>query len=286
MAQATLQSYLNETRRLLHDASGRYWTDVDLISAINQAQRRTVADSACLRRLQTIYLSAGLETFGPGAVSGCLITLGGTKYTVAPAVTFSAAPTGGTTAAGTAVIANGAVTSIAITTPGSGYLAAPTVTIAAPGGGGVTATATATIVDPSTLDVMNITILWGTMRVTLDRIPFTQFQAFMRAFPVAGQPRVCASYGQATWYVGQIPDQDYVSEWDTIIVPADLAAVTDQSPINYPYSDVVPFYAAHIAKFKEQSLNEADFFLAVYQRKMQHAIRSTMMRKLPSVYGN
>ena len=75
-------------------------------------------------------------------VSSTTITNGGSGYTSAPTVTFSA-PGSGTTATGTAVVYNGAVIQIIITNPGSGYTAPPTITIAAPTSG-TTATATAT----------------------------------------------------------------------------------------------------------------------------------------------
>lgn len=283
---ATLSTYLTSTRRLLHDSTGRYWQDPDLIDAINQAQRRTVADSACSRSLQTVYLSQGLELYGYGSVSGATVVLGGSGYTAAPAITVSAPAAGGTLAVATAQITAGAVSQITVTTGGSGYLTAPTFTIAPPSAG-VTATCTASIVAANTLDVLNITVLWGTMRITLDRMAFTRFQASLRSWQGFSQrPCACASYGQSGWYIGPIPDQAYVSEWDTVIAPSDLMNATDVSSVNYPYSDVLPFYAAHIAKFKEQSHKEADMFLALYQRKMQHALRSVMMRTLKSAYGS
>ncbi len=80
-----------------------------------------------------------------GSVSSVSITLAGSGYVTAPAVTFSAAPSGGITAAGYATISGGAVTGVVITNPGAGYAAAPTVTIAAPASG-AQATATATVV--------------------------------------------------------------------------------------------------------------------------------------------
>jgi hypothetical protein len=283
---ATLANYLTETRRLLHDANGRYWTDPDLISAINQAQRRTVADSACLRRLQQIYISTGIELYSYGSVSGALVTLGGSGYVAAPAVTIAAPPAGGTQAVANATVTAGAVAAITITTTGSGYLTAPAFTIAPPPAG-VTATATGSILAAETLDVLNITVLWGTMRITLDRMPFTAFQASVRAWQGFSQrPVWSCSYGQSSWYIGPIPDQNYVSEWDTVMTPTDLVNTTDVSPVIYPYTDVLPFYAAHIAKFKEQSHNESDTFLVLYQRKLQHAIRSAMRRTLPSAYGS
>ena len=87
--------------------------------------------------------------YGPGQVTGISLTAGGSGYTAAPTVTFSApARTGGKPATGTAVLGTGAkagqVVGIDVTDAGYGYTAAPTITIAAPSAGTV-ATATATI---------------------------------------------------------------------------------------------------------------------------------------------
>ena len=250
--------------------------------------RRVVADSACYRQLQTVHLSAGLELYGYGAVSGAVMVNVGSGYTVAPAITFSAPPTG-TTAVGFTLLSStttGQVGQVVVTNGGSGYLTAPTCTIAPPSAG-VTATATPSIISPTTLDVLNITVLWGTQRITLDRRSFTSFQATVRSWQGFTQrPAVCASYGQANWYIGPLPDQYYLSEWDSIIAPPDLVNTTDVSVISYPYSDTVQYYAAHIAKYQEQSYGEADKFLEIYQQKIKHAIRSVMMRMLPSVYGS
>lgn len=58
------------------------------------------------------------------------VNLGGTGYTVAPAVTISGG--GGSGATAQANISGGAVTGITVLTPGSGYSSAPTVTVAPP----------------------------------------------------------------------------------------------------------------------------------------------------------
>ncbi len=72
-------------------------------------------------------------TIASGKVNAVTITssLGG--YTVAPAVIFGAAPSGGTTASGTAVVTNGVVTGVTISNPGSGYTSAPSVTFSITG---------------------------------------------------------------------------------------------------------------------------------------------------------
>jgi hypothetical protein len=280
----TLQTYINSVRRLLHDASGRYWEDADLTIDINAARRRAVADSTCYRSLQTLYLSQGLERFVRGGVTGGLVTAGGSGYDGTSVITFSA-PASGTTATGTLQITSGVVTGLIVTNPGSGYTSAPTVSLSSGAGTGMTITPT--ILNSDTLDVMNLTLVWGQTRVTLDRMPFTQFQASIRAWVGYQQrPGICASYGQDQWYVGPAPDQTYQSEWDTLLTPPDLVALSDTCVIQSPYSDPVAFYAAHLAKINEQAYSESEQFLKLYQQKMQYAVRSAMMRMLPSAYGS
>lgn len=78
----------------------------------------------------------------PSAVASVQITNGGTGYTSAPTVTFSAPPAGGTTATGTAVITGNTVSSVTITNPGSGYTSAPTISFSGGAGSGAAASAT------------------------------------------------------------------------------------------------------------------------------------------------
>lgn len=74
--------------------------------------------------------ATGTSIVNSGAVTGVVITDGGSGYTSAPTVTFTGGA--GTGAAATATISNGVVTSVTVTTPGSGYTSAPTVTFSAP----------------------------------------------------------------------------------------------------------------------------------------------------------
>lgn len=79
-----------------------------------------------------LYRAAATATIDSGAVDAITITDGGEHYKSAlpPTVTFSAAPEGGTTTTGTAVVSSaGIVTGITITEAGAGYTTAPTVTI-------------------------------------------------------------------------------------------------------------------------------------------------------------
>lgn len=85
--------------------------------------------------------TSGRPTNGVASVN---VTAGGSSYVQSTTtVTFSAPPTGGKTATGTATVTGGAVTAITVTDPGYGYTSgAPTITIA---GAGTSATATAVL---------------------------------------------------------------------------------------------------------------------------------------------
>lgn len=59
----TLQNYLTECRRLLHDANANFWSDSELTDYINEARNRVVRDTGCLRTIQTSNVSANVETY-------------------------------------------------------------------------------------------------------------------------------------------------------------------------------------------------------------------------------
>ena len=207
---STLTQYITSVRRLLHDATGNYWSDTELTDYINDARNRVVADTGCNRVLQTVSLTAGNETYA-----------------------YSALPSGS-----------------------------------------------------STIDVLNITVLWGSMRVPMNYMTFTEFNMKMRAWQAfQARPVAFTVYGQNTVYVGPIPDQTYVSEWDTVVMPTTLVNGTDVDTIGFPFTSGITFYAAYLAKYKEQSYEEADRFKEEYNRKVRESIRSSFTRRLPSVFG-
>ena len=83
---------------------------------------------------------ADSSNFDTNSVASATVTAGGSGYTSAPTVSFTA-PGAGVTATGTATISGGAVTAVTITNPGNGYAAAPTISFSGGGGTGATATA-------------------------------------------------------------------------------------------------------------------------------------------------
>ena len=209
-SQKTLSQYIIEVRRLLHDATGNYWSDAELTDYINEARNRMVADTGCNRILQTVTLNTAQEVYS-----------------------LASLPQG-----------------------------------------------------ISTIDVLNITVLWGTMRVPLNYMVFTEFNMKMRAWQsYQSRPVAFSVYAQSNVYVGPIPDQPYTSEWDTVVIPPALVNPTDVDSILFPYTSGISFYAAYLAKYKEQSIDEAERFYESYKAKAREANRSSFTRRLHSVFG-
>ena len=275
-----LSDYLTSTRRLLHDATGQYWPDAELIDYINQARLRVVADTGCNRVLQSVSIMPGVQLYSFGGVSGAVITAGGSGY-AAGTYALGIAGGSGAGAAGTYTCSGGAVTSISITNQGDGYnTTAPTLSF--PSGGGSNAAATATIILDNTFDVLNVTLIWGSLRIPMMYMPFTEFNLKMRAWTqFQSRPTVFSVYGSKSVYVGPVPDQVYATEWDTVVAPSPLVNYTDQDMLPFPYNSPVPYYAAYLAKYKEQSYEESDRFLADYTKQTLMAIRSSFTRRLP-----
>lgn len=281
----TLQNYVTETQRLLHDASAQYWTVPELIDYINEGRQMVVCDTGCNRLLQPIALSTAIEqyTYGPtgGGVTGANVTNGGAGYTSAPAVSLSGG--GGTGATAISIIDGGIVSQVYMTNIGIGYTTVPTISFS--GGGGTGAAATATILNPLTIDILNCTVIWGTQRIVLDYMSWSEFNARMRVWQqILSRPAVWSNYGQNSFFLGPIPDQFYTAEIDSVVLPAVLVNLSDVDFINQPYSFPVAFYAAYKAKIKEQSYGESEDFLKQYQNRVKDALRASYTRRIPNSY--
>ena len=66
---ATLSGYITEVRRLLHDATGVFWTDAELTDYINDARNRIVRDTGCLRYLAPSSVTTNVETLKVSSLS-------------------------------------------------------------------------------------------------------------------------------------------------------------------------------------------------------------------------
>ena len=295
----TLQTYITLTRRLLHDANANFWTDQELTDDINNGRNRLIRDTGVNRVIQNTAAIYNQELYSfdnsAGTISGVLVTNPGSGYTSAPTVSFSSGA-----AAAYATISQtgeygsnavGSIASIVVTNPGSGYTTAPNVTITSTDGNGSGAAATAFLTGMPqgllTMDIININLYWGNTRIPLRYLPWTQFNAELRFWQnYVGRPIAYSMYGPNSFYLSPKPDQNYAIEVDTVVRPVPLVALTDvEINIPEPWQDPVPFYAAHIAKFKEQSYGEAELFKNQYLSKVQNVLSSTFTRRMPDPYS-
>lgn len=54
----TLQDYITDFQRLVHDSTYNFWSQAEIISYINKARKITAAETLCIRSLQTINITA------------------------------------------------------------------------------------------------------------------------------------------------------------------------------------------------------------------------------------
>lgn len=207
---SALSDYITECRRLLHDATGAFYSDQELTDDINIARNRLVRDTGCLRELQT----------GAAILNQEVYSLDDLPY-------------------------------------GS-----------------------------KTYDVLNINLYWGNTRVPMRYLPWTQFNAELRFWQnYVGRPIAFSMYGQRKYYLSPVPDQNYVTELDTIIAPNDLVDDSSIEQIPLEFTGPVAFYACHQAKYKEQAFGESEIFKQEYIKKVQNVLATVYTRRLPNPYS-
>ena len=208
MAQ-TLSGYITQTRRLLHDVNGNFWTDAELTDYINDGRNTLVRDCGCNRVLQTYTAPSGVET-----------------------ISFSVLPEG-----------------------------------------------------TKTIDVINVNLYWGNSRVPLYYLAWTDFNAQLRYWQnYTGRPIAYSMYGPKQLYIGPVPDQNYVMEFDTVVEVDPMASGSDVETLPAPFTEAVPYFAANIAKYQEQSYGEAEIFKQEYTKHVLEILNGTYTRRLPTPY--
>jgi hypothetical protein len=273
---AILSDYVTQTRRLLHDVSGNFWTTPELTDYINEARSRTVSDTGCLRINQVPVFQPNTESYVYGGLTGVSITNGGTGYTSGTWTTLGGGGTGGS---GTYIATSGVITSVTVTNQGSGYTSTPNIVFSS---GGTAGNGTIGYINANTLDILSVIAIWGNFRIPLGYMPFTELTAKLRMWTTWQQrPAAFSVFGQQTLYIAPLPDQIYIGEMDSVILPNPLIDNTTVEQIAYPFTSPVPYYAARLAKIKEQSFSEAEMFMQMYKKRALDSIASTFTRRLP-----
>lgn len=282
----TLSQYITQVQYLLHDATGVFYTQTQLTSYINQARERVVRDTGALRTIQTLTVPASPTAGGQAPV----------LWTANTAVTV-----------GQQLVSN--IYTYIVTTAGTTDSTAP------PYPGSSNSNYSGNVYPPSTpfldgtayiqyvgnaeqinyvtlpsgvqtLDVLNINLYWGNTRVPLRYLPWTQFNAELRFWQnYIGRPICFTQYGQGSIIIAPVPDNIYTVDIDTVILPSNLTNLSDVDNINDPYNTPVPFYAAYLAKYYEQSFGEAEIYKQEYNKHVQAVLVAISTRRMPTPYS-
>jgi hypothetical protein len=281
MAQ-TLQGYITQVRYLLHDAQANFYTNDQLIGYINSARERVVRDTGCLRTVQVSQTPAPPVSGGSNPViwaDGLVVSAG--DYVFSNIYIYQ-------------IVSGGTLGSSTPPYPSANYVYPPSGTLTLSD-----SSVTYQYVGPcevinfaalpsglQTLDIININLYWGNSRIPLRYLPWSDFNAQLRYWQNNVQRPICFSiYGQSQIYVGPVPDQAYVIDLDTVILPTAMVNLSDTDTIIDPYDTVVQFYAAHLAKYYEQSFGEAEIYLQQYKQKTQAVLVSVFTRRIPTPYS-
>ena len=287
---STLQTYVTQVQRLVHDMSSSVWTVAELIDYINEAREDTALDMHCNRHNTTgVQLLQGQEIYSiDGAVCGADITYQGVGYDQSTAsVTFGLAPPGGITAQAVPIVSNGAITGITMLQWGQGYTSPPSITFAG------TAPNKQAQANPvcfiNTFNVVGISNTWNNQRYSLSFRGFTLFQAYFRFQPAAytARPGVWTIHPQdLNVYLQSPPDQLYISEWDVVATPAALVNLNDvDREIKPPWNKAVQFRAAAIALMKKQNFPQSDYYDKKYEARVPRYITGAGGIRLPNPYN-
>ena len=282
----TLAQYITQVQRLLHDATGVFYTQAQLTDYINSARERVVRDTGALRTIQTttvptspasggqtpvMWTPSTAVTLGQQLVSNIYIyqvTTAGTTSSTAPAYPgASSSSSSGTVYPPSTPFQDGtAYIQYVGNAEQINYVALPS---------GV-----------NTLDVVNVNLYWGNTRIPLRYLPWTQFNAELRFWQnYIGRPIAYTQYGQSALIIAPVPDQIYTVDIDTIVLPTALVNTTDTDNINDPYNTPVQFYAAYLAKYYEQSFGEAEIYKQEYIKHVQSVLVAISTRRMPSPYS-
>lgn len=288
---ATLFTYLQQLQRFMRDQRQELLNPGDLISYVNRSRREVAMRSQSIRMLTPIS----------GSISSVTVTSVGSGYSGGATLALSAPdfPSGGVTnptglqATVSLTVAGGTISGATITQVGAGYFS-PTYSVTGAGTGatvsltvgGVNKLITGQEVYPFSsvsvaslpgADVIHmirsISMIYSNFRYSLPVYSFSEYQAKIRNYPFQYQwvPAFASQFGQGasgSFYVYPIPSQVYQYELDCTIIPSDLATDSSTEALPAPWTEAVPYFAAHLSFLELQNYNAAKFYLDLFDQFM------------------
>lgn len=298
----------------MRDRAQRQLNTDDLIVYINRARRDLALRTQSIRRLPPVS----------GSVLRIQVTAPGAGYT-APQVTISGPDfpsglpqfPGGAQAIALAQQIGGQISDVSLNFGGSGYFQ-PSATISDPTGSGATLSCQVSpilTVNPfqeiynfadfpldtfpgvkSVYALFSGSIIFNNFRYMLLNYPWTQYQALIRSYPQQYYyvPTVMSQYGQGAGgaagsggsiYMYPLPNSLYQWEADCLCLPSDLEEDEDFEALQDPWTDAVPYFAAHMSYLELQNFNYARGMLDLYKEMTSRYSSGSRPRMLTNPYG-
>lgn len=136
------------------------------------------------------------------------------------------------------------------------------------------------------IDVMGINLYYGTLRYPLNYYAWTDFNGRLRQWQTyLSRPVAFSWQGATTVYLGPIPDQAYVTDWDVATYPGDLVSLSDTCTLPIIFQSAVKYYAASLAKFRQQELGESKLYEDKYKMEVLRNTRAFQTRQIPDIFA-
>ena len=257
-----LSTLILDTQLLLHDTGGTFSTPQTITRYVNQARRQAAQWTGCIQRL-----ISGQSAFGASAQPGAFIP-GGAQ----PGALPGSAPNAQTFATTNTFQTIAGVERYPYQGFANPYLQAQHEGCAA------------------IMDVATVSVSWaGSVRPTLDFIPWEQLQAYARAYAtlVESYPyyAACMNDGEnGEIWLFPVPSFAMEMEWYVYATPKDLATDDDYDAIPAGMRNAVPYGAAQYAYLSKQMFGQAEMMEGMFRERLGLARVASDRGKVPSWY--
>jgi hypothetical protein len=303
-----LNEYRRQVQRFIRDAKQQFIDIGDIDSYINRARREVAMRSQSIRVLTPVS----------GSVTNVQVTAPGSGYTN-PTATISTPdqPNGAlpNPAGRQAVVVvsqiGGQISNISVSDGGDGYFQA-TVAISDPTGSGAMATVFTNPINVTQFQqeiyqfknvplaqfpgvgeiyaVKSVSLIYANYRYSLPCYSFSVYQAMIRQYPrqYLYVPTVMGQYGQGTsgsLYMYPIPSAPFQMEWDCFCLPTDLTDDQQPEALPGPWTETVPYFAAHMCYLEMQNANMGKFYLDLYDNMVHRYSAYARPGRMTSPYG-
>jgi hypothetical protein len=140
------------------------------------------------------------------------------------------------------------------------------------------------------INVLSISVLWGSLRYSLKYKGFSVFQAWMRQLQAQGfrsRPIMMTIHqGDQLVYIDTVPDQHYRSDWDVVRLAHPLVGVTHvDRDIPDPFAQAVEYKAAAYLLMKHQHFDQSEYYEKKYDARVPRIIAGAGGVRIPNPYN-